>query len=275
MIEKGVDLRAAVDAVYRSVSRRVLATLVRLLGDLDLAEDALHEAFAAAMRTWPREGVPANPRAWLVSAGRFRAIDAIRKRSRGEAAVSALGREAMVAADAFPQEADGRAVEDDRLRLIFLCCHPVNPIEAQVALTLREVCDLTTEQIAAAYLVEVPTLAKRIVRAKARLREERITYEVPAAELSDRLQAVLQVVYLVFNEGYSASSGRIWSAPSCLPKRSAWEDCSTNWSHRSKCGACCAHAPSRIQALRQTLARGGSSPPRRAGPVAVEPASHR
>jgi RNA polymerase sigma-70 factor (ECF subfamily) len=206
MTGEGGDVRAEVDAVYRSDSRRVLATLVRLLGDLDLAEEALHEAFAAAMKAWP-SGVPANPRAWLVSTGRFKAIDALRRRSRRDTAVFELARESVVAGDAVPSEAAPSGLEDDRLRLIFLCCHPVNSVEAQVALTLREVCDLTTEQIAAAYLVEVPTLAKRIVRAKSRLREERIAYDVPTAELPGRLGVVLQVVYLMFNEGYSASSG--------------------------------------------------------------------
>lgn len=195
-----------VDALYRAESRRVLATLVRLLGDLDLAEEALHEAFAAALEQWPREGIPTNPRAWLVSTGRFKVVDAIRRRARRRAWETQKARgEAGVGQAWDPEESP--TIEDDRLRLIFLCCHPVNPVEAQVALTLREVCGLSTEQIAAAYLVEVPALAKRIVRAKARLRDARIPYEVPAEDLPARLGSALQVVYLVFHEGYSASSG--------------------------------------------------------------------
>jgi RNA polymerase sigma-70 factor (ECF subfamily) len=199
--------REMVEAVYRSDSRRVLATLIRLLGDFDLAEEALHEAFAAAVEQWPRDGVPANPRAWLVSAGRFKAIDAIRRRARFDASQEELAERL----EADMPDATGlgdETVEDDRLRLIFTCCHPALPPDAQVALTLREVCGLTTEEIAHAFLTAPPTLAQRIVRAKAKIRDARIPYQVPSrVELPDRLDTVLRVVYLVFNEGYSASSG--------------------------------------------------------------------
>lgn len=198
---------AAVDAIYRAESRRVFATLVRLLGDFDLAEEALHEAFASAVKQWPADGIPANPRAWLVSAGRFKAIDAIRRRARFDASLSELADRTETAAS--PAElAEEAGVEDDRLRLIFTCCHPALPAEAQTALTLREVCGLTTEEIASAFLVAPATLAQRIVRAKSKIRDAKIPYQIPSLEdLPDRIESVLQVIYLVFNEGYAASSG--------------------------------------------------------------------
>ncbi|MEP6998815.1 MAG: RNA polymerase sigma factor [Betaproteobacteria bacterium] len=200
-------IREAAATIYRTESRRVFATLVRLLGDFDLAEEALHDAFRAALEQWPRDGVPANPRAWLVSAGRFKAIDGIRRRSRFDSIEDVAEQVDAVADESV--SADSDEIEDDRLRLIFTCCHPALAPDAQVALTLREVCGLTTEEIAQAFLSPAPTLAQRIVRAKAKIRDAGIPYQVPEPdELPTRLDSVLRVVYLVFNEGYSASSGQ-------------------------------------------------------------------
>ena len=207
-------VREAVEAIYRGEARRIFATLVRLLGDFDLAEEALHDGFRAALEQWPVAGIPANPRAWLVSAGRFKAIDAIRRRARFEAWDDAADA-VQAAADPAPAwHEEAEALEDDRLRLIFTCCHPALAPDAQVALTLREVCGLATEDIASAFMVPPATVAQRIVRAKGRIRDERIPYRVPAAaELAERLDAVLRVVYLVFNEGYAASSGESLTRP--------------------------------------------------------------
>jgi RNA polymerase sigma-70 factor, ECF subfamily len=198
------DVRDHVEAIYRSDSRRVLATLIRLLGDFDLAEEALHDAFAAALESWPENGLPANPRAWLISTGRFKAIDRLRRTDRFDSAnANVLDRLAQTNA---PEVEEG--VEDDRLRLIFTCCHPALSPDAQIALTLREVCGLTTEEVARSFLTPAPTLAQRIVRAKAKIRDAGIPYEVPSLpDLPARLDSVLHVVYLVFNEGYLASSG--------------------------------------------------------------------
>jgi RNA polymerase sigma-70 factor, ECF subfamily len=206
------NIREVLDEIYRTESRRILATLIRLLGDFDIAEDAMHDAFSAAIEAWQKGGMPANPRAWLISVGRFKAIDQIRHHSRFETPLDPTGEEITPVITKVTEwdeiELNDTGLEDDRLRLIFTCCHPALPPEARTVLTLREVCGLTTEQIAHAFLTTPPTLAKRIVRAKSKIREEHIPYEIPSQqELPARLDTVLQVIYLVFNEGYSASSG--------------------------------------------------------------------
>ena len=200
-------IRETLDSLYRSESRRILATLIRLLGDLDIAEDALHDAFKAALEQWPAEGIPSNPRSWLVSAGRFKAIDRLRRTARLDTSLDTIG-EQFDADAKDPSDLADEGVSDDQLRLIFTCCHPSLAPESRAALTLREVCGLTTEEIASAFLATPPALAQRIVRAKAKIRDAHIPYEVPSpSDLPERLDTVLQVVYLVFNEGYSASSG--------------------------------------------------------------------
>src|SRR5215213_10109564 len=197
-----------IETLYRSESGRVLATLVGLLGDLDLAEEAMHEAFAVALASWPESGIPDKPRPWLISTARFKAIDTMRRRARFDGAQRDLAAHLESRVNETPRDEDDEEIEDDRLRLIFTCCHPALPSEGQVALTLREICGLTTEEIARAFLITPATLAQRIVRAKVKIRETPIPYEAPTPqELPERLDAVLQVVYLVFNEGYSAAAG--------------------------------------------------------------------
>jgi RNA polymerase sigma-70 factor, ECF subfamily len=204
--EDASSLEARIDELYRRESRRVLATLIRLLRDFERAEDAMHEAFAAAVEQWPTLGIPSQPRAWLVSTGRFKAIDALRRRAKFDASLTAIAD----ALHAVPDNTDAHEVADDQLRLVFTCCHPALPIDAQVALTLREVCGLTTEAIAAAFLVTPSTVAQRIVRAKHKIRQAHIPFELPSPrELGGRLDAVLHVIYLVFNEGYLASDGAV------------------------------------------------------------------
>lgn len=206
------QLLARVEDIYRSESRRVLATLIRLLGDFELAEDALQDAFTAAMAQWPCDGLPANPRAWLVSTGRFKAIDKLRRRARFDASLASLAEQ--LDTNGHGVDLDDLAVADDHLRLIFICCHPALSPDSQMALTLREVCGLSTEEIARAFLVTPSTVAQRIVRAKAKIRDAHIPYRVPSqTDLADRLDTVLHVVYLLFNEGYSASSGAQLTRP--------------------------------------------------------------
>ncbi len=212
-----VDPLERVEAVYRAESRRVFATLIRLLGDFDLAEEALQDAFTAAVEQWTKDGVPSNPRAWLVSTGRFKAIDAVRRRARHDATLTELAERLDDASRATALRAgddDDESIGDDRLRLVFTCCHPALPLEGRIALTLREVCGLATEEVARAFLTPPSTVAQRIVRAKAKIRDARVPYREPSrADLPDRLAAVLHVVYLVFNEGYSASSGETLTRP--------------------------------------------------------------
>ncbi|HZI41904.1 MAG TPA: RNA polymerase sigma factor [Gemmatimonadaceae bacterium] len=224
MTSVATSVRERVDEIYRTESRRVLATLIRLLGDFDLAEEALHDAFMAALERWPNEGLPANPRAWLVSTGRFKGIDRVRRRASFDTAVTRLVLEDDGDGATETEIDDGDGVADDRLRLLFTCCHPALSPDAQIALTLREVCGLTTEEVARAFLTPPPTIAQRIVRAKAKIRDARIPYEIPSrADLPARLDSVLHVTYLVFNEGYLASSGSELTRPdlSCEAMRLA------------------------------------------------------
>jgi RNA polymerase sigma-70 factor (ECF subfamily) len=212
MAQETTPARQKIDEIYRTSSRRVFATLVRLLGDFDLAEEAMHEAFAGAIEQWPEEGMPANPIAWLVSAGRFKAIDAIRRRARQDASLSEMAEQMNARIPQFAPDSDD--IPDDRLRLIFTCCHPALPAESHVPLTLREVCGLTTEEIARAFLASSPTIAQRIVRAKAKIKAAGIPYEIPSrSDMPERLEGVLYVIYLMFSEGYSASAGDSLTRP--------------------------------------------------------------
>ena len=215
MSDKSTDnIREVIDSIYRSESRRILATLIRLLGDIDTAEEVMHEAFAAAMERWSIDGVPDNPRAWLISTGRFKGIDNFRRHSRFDASQTDLINQLESGDDTDPSAQADRNIKDDELRLIFTCCHPALSPETRTALTLREVCGLTTEEIARAFLTTAPTIAQRIVRGKSKIRDARIPYQVPTqTDLPDRLETVLQVIYLVFNEGYSASSGESLTRP--------------------------------------------------------------
>jgi RNA polymerase sigma-70 factor, ECF subfamily len=202
----GPDIRRQIEEIYRTDSRRIFATLIRILGDFDLAEEALHDAFASAVKQWPAEGLPGNPYAWLVSAGRFQAIDALRRRARSDATLAEVA--AQTERQSQEQTPDPDHIEGDRLRLIFTCCHPVLPPESRVPLTLREVCGLTTEEIARAFFISPANVAQRIVRAEAKIKSAGIPYHVPSRpDMPDRLDGVLYVIYLVFSEGYSASSG--------------------------------------------------------------------
>ena len=264
--------RQTVEAVYRAESRRVLATLIRLLGDFDRAEEALHDAFIAAVERWPRDGVPENPRAWLVSTGRFKAIDGMRRRARFDAALGELASH-IESATTDPTTWDDDTVEDDRLRLIFTCCHPALTPDAQVALTLREVCGLTTEEIAHAFLTTPSTVAQRIVRAKAKIRDARIPYQVPSrADLPARLDTVLHVVYLVFNEGYSASAGESLTrhdlSGEALRLGRLLGRAPAGGRSRRPAGA---DAAPRVEARRSHIVVGRACAARRSGPHTVEP----
>jgi RNA polymerase sigma-70 factor (ECF subfamily) len=210
MIDDPVNrVRQTLDETYRNQSRKIFATLVRLIGDFDLAEEALHEAFAMALTQWQQDGIPGNPAAWLVSTGRFKAIDVIRRRTRFDASLGTVAKRLDDAAATNAARSE-QEIEDDRLRLIFTCCHPALALDSQVALTLREVCGLTTEEIASAFLTAAPTIAQRIVRGKAKIKMAAIPFVVPSkADIHDRLESVLSVIYLVFNEGYYASSGEM------------------------------------------------------------------